>query len=225
MKAKIITIINLLSGEYGNPKWHSNGDPLSVLVRTVLSQNTSDTNSLRAYQSLISIFPRWEDVVAADVADITTLIKAGGLANIKAMRIKQLLEVIQLDRGSLSLDFLEDLPLDEAREWLKNLPGVGDKTAACVLLFSLGRPALPVDTHVHRVARRLGLIGDKVSAEKAHVELLPLVPPGYVYQFHVLLIEHGRRICKARNPKCPICVLHKICPNDEKLPKNFTNNL
>jgi endonuclease-3 len=225
LRGKISGTLHLLSGEYGNPEWHSDGDALSVLVQTILSQNTSDTNSSRAFQSLISTFPRWEDVANADVRQMAAAIRPGGLANIKALRIKQILEVIKQKYGNFNLDFLEDMSLNEARQWLKNLPGVGEKTAACVLLFSLGRPALPVDTHVHRVARRLGLIGARISAEKAHIELLQLVPPEYVYQFHVLLIEHGRLICKARNPKCPVCVLRTICPADEKLRKGLTNNL
>jgi endonuclease-3 len=221
----VTRVLQLLSAEYGLPHWHSDGGPLSVLIRTVLSQNTSDTNSSRAFLSLIAAFPRWEDVADADVGEIAATIRPGGLANIKAMRIKQILEVIKQKCGNFSLDFLKDMPLDEARAWLKELPGVGEKTAACVLLFSLGRPALPVDTHVHRVAQRLGLIGAGVSAEQAHVALPQLVPSGCIYEFHMLFIEHGRRICKARNPKCPVCVLRAICPTYKRLRQNFSSSM
>jgi endonuclease-3 len=224
LSMKITAVLRLLSREYGTPEWQSDGDPLSVLVRTVLSQNTSDTNSSRAFKSLISVFPRWEDVAVADVVKIADAIKSGGLANIKATRIKQIMAAIKQECGNLNLDFLKTIPLNKARDWLKNLPGVGDKTAACVLLFSLGRPSLPVDTHVHCVAQRLGLIGERVSAEQAHVLLQKIVPPGCVYEFHVLLIEHGRRTCKARNPRCPVCVLQTICPTWERLGKGVTVN-
>lgn len=182
-----------------------------MLVQTILSQNTSDTNSGRAFRSLKASFPRWEDVASADVNDIADAIRSGGLAEIKAGRIKQALGEIQRQRGRLELDFLNELPLDEAREWLKRLPGVGTKTANCVFLFSLRRPALPVDTHVYRVARRLGIIDVRATVEKAHRLLESVVPPEKVYPFHVLIIEHGRKVCKAPRPRCDYCVLSGLC--------------
>lgn len=210
-KPSIEQVIDLLVSEYGNRDWHPNDSPLNVLVQTILSQNTSDTNSKRAFKSLSASFPSWEDVASADVYQIANAIRGGGLGEIKARRIKQALGEIQQKRGSLELDFLNELPLSEARDWLTQLPGVGTKTANCVFLFSLGRAALPVDTHVYRVAKRLGLIDAETTVEKAHQRLESLVPTDKVYTFHVLIIEHGRKICKAQRPRCDDCVLSRLC--------------
>ena len=206
-------ILHLLQQEYGIRRFEPDGDPISVLVATVLSQNTSDTNSKRAFRSLIDNFSNWEAVAAASVDEVAQSIRSGGLAEIKAGRIKLALQEIIEKRGCLDLSFLDDLPLSEAKSWLRELPGVGPKTAGCVLLFSLGKPALPVDTHVFRVAKRLGLIDSKVSAEQAHELLESLVPSEDIYQFHLHMIEHGRRICKAQRPRCSLCVLHGLCPS------------
>ena len=149
--------------------------------------------------------------MAAPASDITAVIKVGGLGDIKSKRIKQVLEEIGQRRGRLELEFLNELPLSEAKDWLRHLPGVGTKTANCVLLFSLGKPALPVDTHIFRVAKKLGLIDSKASVEKAHLLLEDLVPPDKVYQFHMLVIEHGRKVYKAQRPRCPECMLSAIC--------------
>ncbi len=149
--------------------------------------------------------------MSADVNEIADAIRSGGLGEIKAGRIKQALGEIRQQRGRLELDFLNELPLDEARDWLKQLPGVGTKTASCVFLFSLRRPALPVDTHVYRVAKRLGIIDDRTTVEKAHRRLESLVPPEKVYPFHVLFIEHGRKVCRAPRPHCDGCVLSSLC--------------
>lgn len=208
-------ILDLLLGQYGDPDWQPDNEPLPGLIQTILSQNTSDTNSRRAFESLLTAFPSWEDVADAEVDDIADAIRMGGLGDIKARRIKQVLREIKGKRGSLELDFLNELPLEEARDWLKQLPGVGTKTANCVFLFSLGRPALPVDTHVFRVAKRLGLIGSKASVERTHRLLEGLVPADRVYQFHVLMIEHGRKVCKAQRPRCTECVLQGLCPSYE----------
>lgn len=209
-------VIRLLTSEYGGRTWQPDHSPLSMLVQTILSQNTSDVNSRRAFASLQASFPRWEDVAAAGADEIAVAIRSGGLGEIKARRIKQALGEIHRKRGRLELDFLNGLPLAEARDWLKQLPGVGTKTANCVFLFSLGRPALPVDTHIFRVAKRLGLIDARASVEQAHGLLERLVPPEQVYQFHVLMIEHGRRVCRAQRPRCPDCVLCRVCPGYEK---------
>ncbi|MBI4303268.1 MAG: endonuclease III [Chloroflexi bacterium] len=215
VQGKIRQIITLLASEYGKPVFQPDHDPLSTLVKTILSQNTSDVNSHRAFASLQHRFTTWEDVAEADVHKIVSAIRVGGLAEIKANRIKQVLSQIKEKRGKLELDFLPDLPLVEAKEWLRQLPGVGTKTACCVLLFSFGLPALPVDTHILRVSKRLGLVGTKASAEEAHQVLEGLVPADSVYRFHVLMIEHGRRTCKAQRPQCLRCVLGGLCPSYE----------
>jgi endonuclease-3 len=186
---------------------------MSTLVATVLSQNTTDANSERAFDSLIAAFGSWEAVADARPEEIASSIRTGGLAEIKARRIKSILREVRQERGGFDLDFLSGLSLAEAKAWLRKLPGVGPKTAACVLLFSLGRPALPVDTHVFRVARRLGLFHSKVSAERAHEILEELIPTGRVYEFHIHMVEHGRKVCKAQRPRCHICVLRRICPS------------
>ena len=214
-KASIKPILDLLICEYGNRERQLSSSPISVLVQTIISQNTSDINSRRAFESLLASYHSWEDVAAASVDDIATSIKIGGLEEIKAKRIKGALGEIQNKRGKIELNFLNQLPLTEAREWLKQLPGVGTKTANCVLLFSLGRPALPVDTHVLRVSKRLGLIHSKTSVEQAHKLLESLVPTNDVYQFHVLMIEHGRRVCRAQRPRCTNCVLMEFCSSYE----------
>ena len=213
IKNKVGQIVRLLETEYGVPEWQLSDDPVSVLIETILSQNTSDTNSRDAFRSLMDSFDNWEEVAGADVDAIAHSIRCGGLGRIKAQRIKQALEEIMRQRGQLELDFLSQASLAEAEDWLQKLPGVGLKTARCVLLFSLGRPALPVDTHILRVSKRLGLISPKASLEEAHRALGELVPPEDVYKFHILVIEHGRRTCQARNPKCQDCVLRKVCPS------------
>ena len=205
-------VIQLLEREYGSLEWRPENSPIDVLVGTVLSQNTSDANSGRAFGSLQSTFGSWEAVASAPVEHIAQAIKSGGLSRIKAVRIKQILNKIEEERGSLSLDFLNSMDMFEAKDYLMNLPGVGQKTASCVLLFSLGKPSLPVDTHVFRVARRVGLIDSSVSVEKAHSLLQERIPSSKVYQFHLHMIEHGRRVCRARRPHCHECVLRSGCP-------------
>jgi endonuclease-3 len=211
IKKKIGQMLDLLRKEYGAPQWQPSYDPVSVLVQTILSQNTSDRNSRGAFRTLLASFDNWERVADADVDTIAHCIRCGGLGRIKAQRIKQALKEIMRKQGRLDLDFLSQLTLSDAQEWLQKLSGVGAKTARCVLLFSLGMPALPVDTHILRVAKRLGLIDIKASLHEAHHTLGELVPPEDVYQFHILVIEHGRRICQARHPRCQGCVLKKIC--------------
>jgi endonuclease-3 len=214
---KISEIIELLQKEYGSINWRSRTDPLSELIMTILSQNTSDHNSRRAFDSLLKRFGSWEAATEGSVEDIAEAIRLGGLAQVKAPRIKQILQQIRKQRGSLNLRFLKKMPVAEAKEWLQSLPGVGPKTAACVLLFSLGKPVLPVDTHIHRVAKRVGLIDYRVSAEKAHEILGSMVPAEDVYQFHIHMIEHGRRVCKAQRPRCHECILVKVCPTGQAL--------
>jgi endonuclease-3 len=205
-------VLDRLCGYYGPPEPRRSDGPLAELVQTILSQNTSDVNTERAFASLWSRFGSWEAIAAAPTPAIAEAIRSGGLAEIKAPRIKGVLEAIRRDRGELSLDFLAGLPVAEARAYLTSLRGVGPKTAACVLLFALGMPALPVDTHVHRVSKRLGLIGPKVGAEAAHQLLELAIPPAEMYDAHMLLIRHGRTICKALRPRCGACPLADVCP-------------
>jgi len=208
-------IIELLDREYGTLPWRPHGDPIAELVLTLLSQNTSDTNSGRAFIRLLDAFPDWPSLLDADVKAIERAIQPGGLAPTKAPRLQAMLREVWSRGGSFDLSFLQEWPLEEARAWLRSLPGVGPKTAACVLLFSLGRPALPVDTHVHRVAKRLGLVPEKTNAERAHELLEAMVTPEQVYPFHIQLIKHGRRTCTAQRPKCPDCPLRAGCPSAE----------
>ena len=206
-------IIELLRPEYGDLSGRCHDDPMSELVMTILSQNTSDTNSGRAFSRLLVRFPTWDTLMAANPAAIEEAIQSGGLARVKAPRIKAVVEEVWNRQGSFDLSFLREMPLEEAKAWLRSLPGVGPKTAACVLLFALGRPALPVDTHVHRVAKRLGLIPHRASAEEAHELLEATLQPDEVYPFHMSLVKHGRRICKAQRPLCHQCALSHDCPS------------
>lgn len=189
---------------------------LDELVATILSQNTSDKNSHAAFAALRQKFSSWDDVRRARVPTIVRVIRHGGLARQKAPRIKALLQKIHSRHGTLSLGFLRSMPDAEAAAYLRGFPGVGPKTAACVLLFACGKPVLPVDTHVHRVSRRLGLIGPKTSAEQAHEELAKRVPARQVLDFHILLVRHGRNVCTARNPRCSNCVLRQTCPEGQR---------
>jgi endonuclease-3 len=204
-------ILDFLSKKYGTPEPNPQHDSISVLVQTILSQNTSDVNSADAFKSLGASFGNWEEVADADAGAIAYSIRSGGLGLIKAQRIKEALKEIMRKRDRLELDFLSGLEMQEAENWLLQLPGVGLKTARCVLLFSLGMPTLPVDTHIMRVAGRLGLISPGESFSEAHYLLGEMVPPENVYQFHILVIEHGRSTCLARNPRCRGCVLQEIC--------------
>ena len=208
---KALTVHQLLIEEYGQREWRPRLDPLSELIFTILSQNTSDVNRDRAWSRLKARFPTWESVLAADTAELAEAIRPGGLANVKAPRIQEVLRVIKREQGEFTLDFLAEMKVDEARRWLTSLHGVGPKTAAIVLLFSLGKPAFPVDTHVHRVSQRLGLIGLKTSREQAHDALEKLLPPEIYYTFHLNLIAHGREVCKSQQPRCATCVLRKHC--------------
>lgn len=219
-KVRIEDVMEILGDIYGPVEWKPRYDPASELVYTILSQHTSDTNSIRAYKNLISSFSTLDLIASAEVADIQEAIKSGGLANIKAARIKAILNQIKSELGSFDLSFLAEMPLSDAKKWLKRLDGIGPKTAAIILCFSFGLPAMPVDTHIHRVARRLGLIGQKTSAEEAHDILESMVRPIDVFPFHMYLINHGRQICQARSPNCAGCALSWGCPSNENTKKN-----
>jgi endonuclease-3 len=212
--AQAFEVETRLAEMYGRPHWRPHAPPLDELVATILSQHTSDINSARAFSALCARFPTWEDVAAAETADVAEAIQPGGLAAIKAPRIQRVLRGVQAASGAYSLDWLADWPLGKARAWLLTLPGVGPKTAACVLLFSLGQPTMPVDTHVHRVGRRLGLIPPELGADDAHAWLDRLIGPDRdaIYALHLNLIHHGRTTCKARAPACGRCPLSDVCP-------------
>jgi endonuclease-3 len=197
---------------YGRPRNEPHDAPLDELVLTVLSQNTNDRNRDVAYARLRSRFPDWAAVAAAPLDEVEEAIRPGGISKVKSARIQAMLGAIAEAAGTLDLEMLAKMPRDEAIAFLEGLPGVGRKTAACVLLFSFGRPELPVDTHVYRVASRLGLIPPKASFKAAHDTLAELVDPDDVYELHVNMIRHGRRLCTARSPQCQRCPLLTLCP-------------
>ncbi len=193
---------------YGRPINEPHGDPVAELVRTVLSQNTSDSNRDVAYERLRQRFPTWERVRDAPVDELIDAIRPGGLANTKAPRIQAILRRLG---AHPDLDWLSEAPREPAIEFLTSLPGVGRKTAACVLIFSFGRPEIPVDTHVHRVGQRLGLLPEGVSFDHAHDEIRRVVDPEDAYELHINLIRHGRAVCRPR-PRCEECALRRMCP-------------
>lgn len=212
-------VFDLLVAAYGRPVNHPDADPVGGIAGTILSQHTSDINSDRAYQRLVATFPTWEAVRDAPTYQVAEAIRSGGLANIKAPRIQDVLHTLseqQAAQGDTrplahALDYLAQMQPEQAWRSLQELPGVGPKTAACVLMFNLGMPVMPIDTHVHRVSRRLGLIGPKVSADQAHELFAKAVPPDWVYPLHVNLIRHGRQICHAQRPACQACPLSCEC--------------
>ena len=217
-----VEIMTTLSTEYGPFEWAPRYDPASELVYTILSQHTSDINSERAFKNLMNTFESLNAIADADVSKIEDAIRSAGLFRVKAPRIKQVLNEILEEVGSFDLTFLAEMPLDDAKVWLKGFDGIGPKTAAIILCFSLGLPAMPVDTHIYRVSQRLGLIGSKVTADQAHDILEPMVDPEDVFAFHLYLINHGRQVCKALRPRCDSCVLAERCPSSgtfENTPK------
>jgi endonuclease-3 len=210
-RRKVGKVAVKLQNLFGKRKWKVDSDPLSELIATILSQNTSDTNSHRAYASLKSKFETWDQVRKANVKSIANAIKSGGLSEIKAQRIKNILNRIHSENNKLDLTFLKKWKTDKIKTYLNRFKGVGDKTVACVLLFSLTRPVMPVDTHVLRVSKRLGLVPQKADANRTQQILEKLVPKNLFYQFHLDLIQHGRNTCKAGNPRCQNCILLKEC--------------
>lgn len=215
-RRKVDAVCRRLGKAYGPVAAPPPRPVLDALVATILSQNTSDSNSHAAFEALGRRFDGWEAVRRAPAPRIARAIRSAGLSNQKAPRIKAILQKIHEERGELSLDFLRSVRASRAGQYLAGLPGVGPKTAACVLLFACRKPVLPVDTHVHRVSRRLGLIGPRTGAASAHQELSPLVPAHRVLQFHVQLIRHGRTVCSARSPQCAGCPLLDLCPEGLK---------
>jgi len=242
-KNKVKEILRILRRAYGAPPGRRRSDPIDEIVRTILSQNTNDTNSLRAFAVLKRKFKSWEGLLNTDTSKLARLIKYAGLANIKAERIKEALLEIKRREGRLNLGSLKNMGTGEAISYLKSLKGVGPKTAACVLLFSFGKPVMPVDTHIYRITKRLGLIPKDLSIEDAHESLTEMFCGALtlrrgqnfyqrpcsgsrpdpkiralIYSFHLGIIEHGRKTCKAQNPKCGVCLLYSLCRfKDKKL--------
>ena len=213
---RAIRIHEALLEAFGKPKWRNPLPAMDELVSTILSQNTNDTNRDRAFNSLRAKFPAWESVRDANPEEVIAAIRMAGLANQKGPRIQQVLRAITKERGSLDLSFLANLPIEDARAWLTKFNGVGPKTAAIILCFSLGKPAFPVDTHIYRVTGRVGLRPEKMSAEQAHPYLESLLPPETYYAAHLNIIRLGREICNARKPLCPKCPIIKLCDYKSK---------
>ncbi len=211
LRSRAMVIHQRLLEVYGEPKWRRPLPPLDELISTILSQNTNDRNRDRAFEALQARFPNWEAVRDAPLAAVIEAIRPAGLANQKAQRIQEILRAITHQRGALNLDFLEDLPLEEARSWLMQFKGVGPKTAAIVLLFSLGRPAFPVDTHIYRVSGRIGLRPTEMTVEETHAWFEALLPPETWYAAHLNLIRLGREVCHARRPQCERCPIREFC--------------
>jgi endonuclease III len=207
---RVGTIAQRLRGVYGTPAIPPHRHPIAELVLTVLSQSTNDRNRDVAYARLRERFPTWEAVRDAPVDDVEAAIRPGGISQVKSRRIQAILRAIG---DPLALDWLADVPVEDAREFLCALPGVGRKTAACVLLFTFGARDVPVDTHVGRVGARLALLRSGAGTEEVHDEMLAITPPGRELELHVNLLRHGRRTCHAQRPRCAECVLHRICPS------------
>ena len=206
-------VYELLAGLYAAPARPRHADGTAELIETILSQHTSDTNAERAFAALADRYPTWAAVVDAPTGDLEETIRSGGLARQKAPRIQDVLRSVHVRTGGYDIDFLGSMEPSEAKAWLQELPGVGPKTAGVVLSFAYGLPVMAVDTHIHRVTRRLALIGPKVSADEAHDVLEPTIAPEHVLGFHMRLIAHGRQVCHAQRPACAGCALAPQCPS------------
>jgi endonuclease-3 len=209
--ARTALVLARLEARYGVAEWCPRNVAVDELIACILSQHTSDVNSLRAFAKLKSAYNDWETVIEAPSSEVADVIRCGGLANSKARCIQDVLRRIRDREGRISLDCLDAMTDEQARAYLVDLPGVGPKTAAIVLSFALGRPVMPVDTHIFRVSWRLGLIEKKIGEARAHDALQAQVDPSNVYRFHVALITHGRQVCKAPTPRCGDCPLTDVC--------------
>jgi endonuclease III len=216
-RARVARIRERLRAVYGVPLMAPHGQPIAELVLTVLSQSTNDRNRDVAYMRLRERLGSWEDVMLAPVAEVEEAIRPGGISKVKSARIQAILRAIAADPwdpgSGLSLDWLPRAPVSQARDYLLALPGVGRKTAACVLLFAYGMRDVPVDTHVSRVGMRLGLLRQGAPFGELHDQMLALTPPGQELELHVNLLRHGRRTCHARLPACGQCALSRMCPS------------
>lgn len=225
-KKTVEIIYQALATYYGSPPaTHPQGKPIDVLIETILSQHTSDKNSHRAYVQLRRAFPRWDEVLTAPARAVEKAIRSGGLARQKSTRIQRVLQIIKEREGRITLTRLTRLSDAEAYAYLTSLPGVGGKTACCVLLFALGRPVMPVDTHIVRITRRLGLISGKGTPDQARATWESALPPESLYYMHVLLIAHGRQTCTARNPACGRCPLRARCPSGWEMAQKSVSTL
>lgn len=214
---KIRKITNELIRAYGKPRRFPRSDPVDELIRTILSQNTSDKNSIPAFNSLKKRFKRWEMVLSSEPRAMASVIRHAGLANIKARRIKEVLAEIKKREGRISLKRLGGMTTADAVDYLRSFKGVGPKTAACVLLFSFHKPVMPVDTHIFRVTKRLGILPHDANIEEAHKILTERCGTwGLIYDFHLCIIMHGRKTCKAQGPKCGACALFHMCAFKDK---------
>jgi endonuclease-3 len=211
-RARTQIIFRKLEDVYGRPAWDGQKSPVDELISTILSQNTNDANRDKAYNALRARYPDWEDALEGPAGDIIAAIRPAGLGPQKGPRIRSVLHTIKEARGRIELDFLRGYPPEAAQAWLRDLPGVGPKTAAIVMLFALGMPAFPVDTHVHRVTGRLGLRPERMTADAAHHHLAGLFDPDQYASAHLNLIRLGREVCHARKPDCPRCALRRMCP-------------
>ena len=216
LKQHALKIHQTLLEAFGEPIWRNPLPAIDELVSTILSQNTNDVNRDRAFEALRVKFPTWESVRDAKEKDVIAAIRPAGLANQKGPRIQKVLKEITKERGSLDLQFLANMPVEEARTWLTKFNGVGPKTAAIVLCFSLNTPAFPVDTHVYRVTGRIGLRPEKMTVEQAHPHLESVFPPETYYAAHLNIIRLGREVCNARKPLCPKCPVRKLCEYKDK---------
>jgi len=211
--ARLPVIIRYLDQEYFRPRFAPRYPPMEELIFTILSQNTTDINSVRALDSLRKKYPSWEDASRAPVLEIADAIRMSGIAGPKSRYIKETLSALLAERGDLKLNFLSRMGDREALDYLTKFPGVGIKTAACVLMFSLGRPVMPVDTHVFRVCKRLDFLPEDATRESAHGILNAIVPEDDRYSFHINLVLHGRKVCKALRPRCGECMIEGLCPS------------
>lgn len=216
LKTRALQIHETLLKVFGEPIWRNPLPAIDELISTILSQNTNDVNRDRAFEAVRAKFPTWEAVRDAKEKDVIEAIKPAGLANQKGPRIQQVLKAITEERGELNLQFLAEMPIEDARNWLTKFNGVGPKTAAIVLCFSLGRPAFPVDTHVYRVTGRIGLRPEKMNVEQAHPHLESIFPPETYYDAHLNIIRLGREVCNARKPMCPQCPIKHLCDFKDK---------
>jgi len=208
---KLEEAMRVLRDSYGVPESSGRDDPVRSILRTILSQNTNDRNRDIAAERLFDRFESPEDILEAEISDIEDAVRPAGLGPTKARRIKSLLERLKEEKGVITLEHVQDMGKSEAKEYLKSFDGIGPKTAAVTLLFVFDKPVMPVDTHVHRVSKRLGLIDNKTNREKAHNILEEMVPEDRMYEFHINLIKHGRKICTARSPECEKCPLKELC--------------
>jgi len=221
LKTKVRRVTLLLEKQYGIPRRKRSGDPLDILITTILSQNTNDRNRDKAYQRLKTWFPHWEDVLEARIRSIVSAIRPAGLAEQKARCIREVLHWVKEREEKVSLAFLKKMELEEIKETMGALKGIGPKTLHCLLLLGLGREAFPVDTHILRIGKRLGLIPERVGAEKAHVWIVPFLPKGKCLSLHLNLIRFGRSVCKAKRPRCDICFLRDECTAIEAIKSAF----